>query len=48
LAEKVTSFTVGNIHFFVVFFLVVEFFDFMPILVLAFIAAQTAAVVPTL
>jgi len=36
-------FAVGNIRFFVAFFLIVFFFDFIPILVLAFIAAQTAA-----
>jgi len=36
-------FAVGSIRFFVAFFLIVFFFDFMPILVLAFIAAQTAA-----
>jgi len=36
-------FIVGNIHFFITFFLVVFFFGFMPILVLAFIVIQMAA-----
>jgi len=36
-------FAVGSIRFFIAFFLVVFFFDFIPIPILAFIPAQTAA-----
>jgi len=45
LAEMVTRFAVGGIRFFIVFFLIIFFFNFMPVpfLVLIFIAAQTAA-----
>jgi len=43
--DNASRFAVGGIRFFIVFFLIIFFFNFMPVpfLVLIFIAAQTAA-----